>query len=99
MKRDRALAEKFRNMSCQVCGSTEYVCGHHLISWGSSPELDKEFNLIALCTSHHQLIHLIGLTAFLYRFKLQLNMQQRGFEFNHVSDKWFVPHELKLSEL
>ena len=99
MKRDKELAERFRNMECEVCGSSEFVCGHHLISWGSSPELDREFNLVALCTNHHQLIHLIGLTAFVYRFKLQLWMQQRGFEYNHISDKWFVPYSLKLSEL
>ncbi len=99
MKRDQALAEKYRNMNCQVCGSAKLVCGHHLISWGSSPELDRDFNLIALCLDHHQLIHTIGLTAFVYRFKLQAFMQHRGFEYNHISNKWYVPHSLKLSNL
>lgn len=99
MKRDQELAAEFRNKSCQVCGSTEAVSGHHLISFGSNPDLDRPFNLMALCASHHQLIHLTGLTAFVYRFKLHLNMQQRGFEYNFNSDKWYVPIDLRLSEL
>lgn len=93
MKRDKKLAEKFRNQKCQVCSSSEFVCGHHLLSFGSHPEHDKEYNLMALCTVHHQECHLIGLTDFAKRHNLELNLEQRGFRFNFVSNKWFIPKE------
>ena len=83
--RDKKLAEKFSKMPCEICGTRLNVVGHHLISFGSSPELDIEENMMALCVDHHALVHRIGTSAFVKLFGLKDKMIERGFFFE---GKW-----------
>lgn len=90
MKRDLNLAQEFRNKCCEVCKSNKNICGHHLLSFKSNPEHDKEYNLIALCVFHHNEIHTKGLTRFVAKYDLQNFMRDRNFEYNPINDKWFL---------
>ena len=51
--------------TCQICGSTERVEGHHIydVKSGGSPHID---NIITLCYKHHKDVHRgeIDITAF-----------------------------------
>ncbi len=42
--------------TCQVCGSTEKVQGHHIVDvqYGGSPNAD---NIVTLCDEHHKKVH------------------------------------------
>lgn len=87
--RDKKLAEKFSKMPCEICGTTESVAGHHIISFGSSPELDIEENMMALCFDHHALVHRIGTSKFIKLFCLENKMIERGFFYE---GKWRRNH-------
>lgn len=77
-------------MDCEVCGSRHQVSGHHLISYKSRPDLDCERNMIALCFKHHREVHDIGLRRFAEKYELELTLIKRGFELNHITNKWFL---------
>ena len=81
MKRDKELAKKFRSKKCIVCNESYGVTGHHVISYKSNPALDVEWNMIALCFTHHRLIHDIGVLSFLARYpEVYKELSSRGFE-------------------
>jgi 5-methylcytosine-specific restriction endonuclease McrA len=42
--------------TCQVCGGTDKVQGHHIIDvrYGGSPNSD---NIVTLCNEHHKKVH------------------------------------------
>lgn len=50
-------AGKERDMdTCQICGSTNKVQGHHIIDVQYGGSSDKD-NIVALCDDHHKKVH------------------------------------------
>lgn len=51
--------------TCQICGSTENVAGHHLFDYAFSGAADPD-NIITLCSRCHRAVHngLIDLYVF-----------------------------------
>lgn len=79
--RDKKLAEAMSRKPCLVCSSTNSVVGHHILSFGSRPDLDNEQNVMPLCYMHHAEVHNIGLTSFVKKHSLSNEMTSRGFFF------------------
>ncbi len=55
----KAILEKLKDQaSCEDCGSTEYLQGHHINEYSSSPNLrDAKENIKILCIECHALCH------------------------------------------
>jgi len=82
-KRDKNLANRFKGKPCFICEAPGN--GHHIISFGSRPDLDVPFNVMALCAYHHRLVHDKGLTYFAEKYNLKEELESRGF---YYDDKW-----------
>lgn len=91
VKRNRELAFKFSQLDCMVCGSPHQVSGHHIISFGSRPDLDIEKNIIPLCWLCHREVHDNGLVFFVKKHGLENFLINRGFHFNAITRKWYLP--------
>ncbi len=95
-KRNQALAKKYRDMPCEVCGIEYAVSGHHLISFKSRPDLDIPQNIKALCVNHHSEIHSIGLRSFCSKYGLFNELDRRGFYYDETSRKYMFGNKLVL---
>ncbi|GHV10554.1 hypothetical protein FACS1894219_00200 [Clostridia bacterium] len=42
--------------TCQICGSTEKVEGHHIVDFQYGGVPDKD-NILTLCDEHHKKVH------------------------------------------
>lgn len=51
----RSGRERDRN-TCQICGSTDHVEGHHIIDYQFSGAANTD-NIISLCHKHHNDVH------------------------------------------
>ena len=51
----KAGRERDRN-TCQICGSTDHVEGHHIIDYQFSGAASTN-NIISLCHKHHNDVH------------------------------------------
>lgn len=55
----QAIIDKMKTIkSCQICGSTAHLCGHHIHPTSTHPELGAEStNILILCTLCHSKQH------------------------------------------
>lgn len=91
---DESLRRTFIVMGCQLCNARPSE-GHHIKSRGSwGPDLEK--NLIALCRSHHTMIHQYGINKMIIGFPaLELILRGKGWypqkigEGSNEITKWF----------
>lgn len=88
-KRDSAVAQKFRQMSCVVghnCWGS--VQGDHIKTFGSGGECCEK-NMWPLCTGHHLEKHAKGLATFVDEHpKLKSELEKRDFKYDDFSRKW-----------
>lgn len=66
--KDPKLLESFRERKCEVCFQSGDVVGHHITTKGAGGD-DTEFNLMALCTFHHRMVHDKGNLFMIETFK------------------------------
>ena len=76
-------------LPCEICGTTQHICGHHIKSVGSGGD-DVIENLISLCIYRcHRLIHDIPMRDFCLRNPKIINiLLSKGWEFNDFTKKW-----------
>lgn len=53
----RKIAKERDNYTCQVCGSTENVEGHHLFEYSYENGASAPDNIITLCRRCHLMVH------------------------------------------
>jgi len=95
--RNLTIAAEFRDLPCQVCGTTFDIVGHHMIAYKRDPSLDKKENMIPLCVACHSHIHTIGLFNFVSNNNLEYYLEERGFEICLTKQKWIIPLSVKES--
>lgn len=91
---DEYLMKRYTQMGCQLCGRIPSE-GHHLKSRGSwGPDL--EVNLLALCRSHHTMIHQYGINKMIQVFpSLEDILHDKGWYRQKIGEgkaaviKWF----------
>jgi len=66
--KDPKLLKSFRERKCEVCFRFGDVVGHHITTKGAGGD-DTEFNLMALCTFHHRMVHDKGNRFMIETFK------------------------------
>jgi len=63
---------------CKICGSLAEC--HHIKTRKAWPQYkDCSWNHMYLCRKHHSECHLIGLTSFVEKYGLQVEMIKRNF--------------------
>ena len=84
---DKELIKKIGKHSCEVCGTFEMICVHHLKSRGSGGP-DKLDNLMALCFNHHEEIHR-SLVKFVEKYPhTETVLRKKGWDFNLIDKAW-----------
>ena len=92
-KRNKELAEYYAKRPCDVCGSRNFVSGHHVKSFASGGACSPD-NLISLCFEHHRQIHDIGNTKFADRhIRFKQWLISNGWEYDSFCKKWIKPHD------
>jgi hypothetical protein len=72
---DKKLLLEYRKLKCVVClepknnKGLEDTCAHHIKSKGSGGP-DETFNLMPLCSAHHEEIHKVGTYLFCKKYSL-----------------------------
>ena len=89
-KRDKKLAKSYRGAPCLICGSTETTVGDHIFTFGSRPDLDTKKGTWPLCYIHHQEKER-SLKDFVFKYKLEDEMLERGFFVCPLTRKWRAP--------
>lgn len=69
------------------------VVGHHVISFGSRPDLDIAENMMPLCPQHHSEVHNMGTTRFVGKYGLRFYLIKKGFYFDE--GKWRISETTK----
>ena len=94
LKESGSHSPKFKNYStqlpCLVCGGhTENGNTlHHLITQKNQGP-DEDWNLMPLCTPHHNEIHQIGRTSFAGKYSAVMNwLKDHGWEYIELTNKW-----------
>lgn len=59
------LGKERDNYTCQICGSTDNVEGHHLFDYALGGAANVE-NIICLCSKCHKAVHRGDIDLFLY---------------------------------
>lgn len=87
-KRNKKLAEYYAKRPCDICGSRNFVSGHHIKSFGSGGECHPD-NLISLCFEHHEEIHRRGISTFAYHYvRFRKYLEAHNWQFDSFSGKW-----------
>lgn len=86
MARNKELSKQFKGQPCHICGQPGV--GHHLKHYAGDSRKDILENIIALCNSHHNDAHTMGLTTFVNNFNLHDEMEKRGFEYDEAYGGW-----------
>lgn len=82
------ISKKFKAFgTCIACGKRGIIDLHHIKSRKSGGS-DCTNNLLELCRAHHVEIHQIGRTTFIKKYRLEYLMNEKGWEFDTVSNKW-----------
>lgn len=85
-KRNKKLAESFRNLPCVVCGSSGE--GDHILNFKRISNRNQLWNLWSLCRMHHHEKTHYGLTRFVNKYGLKLKLIKLGFEFCDYNNRW-----------
>jgi len=88
MARNKELAKSHRGKPCIVCGDPGE--GDHIKNYAGNPDNDVPVNVWTLCRFHH-IEKGWSLNDFVVNYKLEGELQSRGFEFSDLSNKWIRP--------
>lgn len=85
-RRNKKLAASYRGKPCYICGLSGE--GDHLKHFAGDPARDRPENILVLCRPHHVEKHAIGLTQFVKKYRLELELKRRGFFYDENTKKW-----------
>jgi len=90
-KRCKKIAKEFQGLPCFICNREDTTIGMHLLSVGSNPgHAQNRANIMPGCYDHH-LEQEANLSAFVLKYGLEEEMEDRGFQYNSYNRKWFIP--------